>query len=71
MKKIKSYTSIWAVEKVIYAINESQPENLQHSFFECSVFGLRFRSPSSCFLYRKFAYLFSKILSLNLLRKSL
>lgn len=24
MKKIKSYTSIWAVEKVIYAINDFQ-----------------------------------------------
>jgi len=24
MKKIKSYTSIWSVEKVIYAINMSQ-----------------------------------------------
>ena len=24
MKKIKSYTSIWSVEKVIYAINDFQ-----------------------------------------------
>lgn len=24
MKKIKSYTSIWSVEKVIYAINDLQ-----------------------------------------------
>ena len=30
MKKIKSYTSIWSVEKVIYAINDFQLPSRSH-----------------------------------------
>lgn len=40
MKKIKSYTSIWSVEKVIYAINDFQapvPCHVQSDGLVCGI----------------------------------
>ncbi|MEB5968974.1 conjugal transfer protein [Enterococcus gallinarum] len=48
MKKLKSYTSIWSVEKVIYAINDFKlpfPITFsQMAWFVCSLFTVMFLS---------------------------
>ena len=46
MKKIKSYTSIWSVEKVIYAINDFQLPFPPHAQSNGMVRGIAVRGDS-------------------------